>query len=252
MAVIPAKAGIQRKILQPTDLPPLLRRSLTDLKFPSWYSPPVARRRNALLPCPIMMYSLKNQPQYSLWNTKHPMIGRQFQMTRNQIDTNRDFHAIRAYPPHLQRDFAKNSVYEIEQPLPFFFFAHTLLFNFRLVFLAPEECQRRDLNSHGGFPHKISSLVNSPVIARTLTSGSSPGQVPALSWWSLSLRCLERVERSKGGRGNEKARHPLPVLEPIERLGRWGRRSRCQRGSFRCFDELNTSQAQRTWGREGP
>ena len=113
----------------------LLRRSLTDLKFPSWYSPPVARRRNALLPRPIMMYSLKNQLQYSLWNTKHPMIGRQFQITRNQIDTNRDFHAMRAYPPHPKRDFAKNSVHEIEQPLSFFFLAlHTLLFNFRLVF----------------------------------------------------------------------------------------------------------------------
>ena len=79
-----------------------------------------------------MTYSLKNQLRYSLWNTKHPMIGRQWQITRNHIDTNHDFHAMRAYPPHPQRGFAKNSVHEIEQPLSFFFVAfYTLLFNFR-------------------------------------------------------------------------------------------------------------------------
>ena len=99
-----------------------------------------------------MTYSLKNQLRYSLWNTKHPMIGRQFQITRNQIDTNHDFQSMRPYPPTPQQGFAKHGVHTVEEPLSFGVCLHTLLFNFRLIFFSARRVPEARFKLARGIP----------------------------------------------------------------------------------------------------
>ena len=178
------------------------------------------------MPCPIMMYSWKNQLRYSLWNTKHPMIGWQFQITRNQIDANDNFHAVRPYPPPPQQGFAKYSIHEIEQPL-FCISLHTLVFNFRLIFFSARRVPEARFELARGVPSQdVKSRVSSN---STTEGGSSSVQRPG---WHRVRFDLSASSTNLGGRKDP---------EPVE--GSW--MGGADRGAIGVRFDVSTSSTHR-------